>query len=167
MCAEISVRVLKYDGSDYRQWSGVLSRRDGSLIELDAAFSMDAYHPLLGEIPRGTRLIEYYWLDRWYNVLKFLNDDGSTRHFYCNITTPPELAGKTLTYVDLDIDILALPDLTYQVLDLDEFEANAEAFGYSEEVHKNAHQAVAELKQMIAARQFPFCLSQNNRWKKA
>ena len=167
MSQEISVRVLKYDGSDYRQWSGVLSRRDDTLIELDAAFSMDAYHPLLGQIPRGTRLIEYYWLDRWYNVLKFLNDDDSTRHFYCNITTPPKLAGQTLTYVDLDIDVLALPDLTYQILDLDEFEANAEAFGYSEEVHKHAHEAVEELEQMIAARKFPFCLDQNNRGEKA
>lgn len=156
MSDEISVQVLKYDGSQYRQWAGRLSRREGSLIQLDAAFSMDAHHPLLGEIPRGTRLIEYYWLDRWYNVLKFLNDDATTKHFYCNITTPPTLAGQILTYIDLEIDILALPDLSYQILDLDEFEANAEKYAYPEEVHTNAHIAVDRLKQMIEARQFPF-----------
>lgn len=153
---EISVRVLKYDGSDYRCWSGKITSSSASLIELEAAFSMDIYHPLLGEIPRGTRLIEYYWLDRWYNVLRFLNDDGSTRHFYCNITTPPRLEDGTLAYIDLDIDILALPDLSYQVLDLDEFEANAKTYGYPPEVHANAHIAVDELRQMIEGRQFPF-----------
>ena len=156
---EISVRVLKYDGSDYRRWAGRLTRRADSLIELDAAFSMDAYHPLLGEIPRGTRLIEYYWLDRWYNVLKFLNDDASTRHFYCNITTPPQLKDGLLTYVDLDIDVLALPNLSYQVLDLDEFETNAKRYGYVKEVRINAHAAVDELISLIEARAFPFSIS--------
>jgi protein associated with RNAse G/E len=152
----ISVRVLKYDGSDYRRWSGEITRRTSSLIQLDAAFSMDAYHPLLGDIPRGTRLIEYYWLDRWYNVLRFLNDDASTKHFYCNITTPPQLEDRVLTYVDLDMDILALPDLSYHVLDLDEFEMNAERYGYPKEVKVNAHAAVEELISLIGARAFPF-----------
>lgn len=154
----ISVQVLKYDGSDYRKWSGVISRQVGSLIQLDAAFSMDAYHPLLGEISKGTRLIEYYWLNRWYNVLRFLNDDASTRHFYCNITTPPKLEDGLLTYIDLDIDVLALPDLSYHVLDLDEFEMNAERYGYPESVQANAHGAVADLISMIESRDFPFHL---------
>ena len=158
MSEEISVRVLKYDGSDYRRWSGVVTRREGSLVELDAAFSMDAYHPLLGPISRHTRLVEYYWLDRWYNVLRFLNDDGSTTHFYCNITTPPKFEKGVLTYVDLDIDVLALPDLSYHVLDLDEFETNIERYGYSNEVQLSAQAAVDELIRMIDARQFPFLL---------
>lgn len=153
---EISVRVLKYDGSDYRRWSGIVAWQEATLIQLDAAFSMDAHHPLLGNIPKGTRLVEYYWLDRWYNVLRFLNEDSSTRHYYCNITTPPELKDATLTYIDLDIDILALPDLSYHILDLDEFEANAEAFRYPPEMHAKAHLAVDELIQMIEQRQFPF-----------
>ena len=153
---EISVRVLKYDGSDYRRWSGKVVRLANSLIELDAAFSMDAYHPLLGDIPRGTRLLEYYWLDRWYNVLRFLNDDGSTKHFYCNVTTQPELCEGVLTYVDLDIDILALPDLSYQVLDLDEFEVNAARYHYSEATKLQVRGAVDELIRLIETRAFPF-----------
>ncbi len=156
MSKEVSVRVLKFDGSAYRQWSGILSRNEGSLIQLDAAFSMDAYHPLLGEIPRGTKLIEYYWLDRWYNVLKFLNDDGTTKHFYCNITTPPKLEMEVLTYIDLDIDVLAVPDLSYQVLDMDEFEVNSARYHYPDEVHTNAHRAVDELIHLIEERIFPF-----------
>lgn len=159
---EISVRVLKYDGSDYRHWSGAITRQDGPFIELSAAFSMDAYHPLLGDIPRGTRLIEYYWLDRWYNVLKFLNDDESTRHFYCNVTTPPKLDNQVLTYVDLDIDVLALPDLSFHVLDEDEFETNAKRYGYSEEDKLRARSAVDELIAMIERRQFPFVLDSSS-----
>lgn len=148
--------MLKYDGSDYRQWAGSLSRRDGSLLQLDAAFSIDVSHELLGQIRKGTQLVEYYWLDRWYNVFRFLHPDGSTRLFYCNVSTPPKLDGQLLTYVDLDIDILALPDLSYEVLDADEFEINAARYGYAEEIKLRAQEAVDELKSMIEARVFPF-----------
>ena len=153
---EITVKVFKYDGSEYRQWSGLVTRRADSLIQLDAAFSIDVTHDSLGQIPRGTRLVEYYWLDRWYNVLRFLHGDGSTRFFYCNVTTPPKLDKDLLTYIDLDIDILALPDLSYEVLDLDEFEQNAERFGYSDEVKRKADGAVDELTSKIERREFPF-----------
>src|SRR6266404_7420567 len=63
--AQITVRVLKYDGAEYRRWNATLSRRTGSLIVLAAAFADDVQHDLLGNISCGTRTIEYYWLDRW------------------------------------------------------------------------------------------------------
>src|SRR5438552_14551762 len=100
---QITVRVLKYDGVEYRRWHARIARREGSLIVLDAAFEFDVQHHLLGDILRGTRTIEYYWLDRWYNVFQFLETDGSTRLYYCNISLPPTLAGGVLSYVDLDI----------------------------------------------------------------
>ena len=54
-------------------------------------------------------------------MFQFLKDDGATRLFYCNVNTPPAMEGDALTYIDLDIDILVEPDLSYQVLDLDDF----------------------------------------------
>src|SRR5712692_8935393 len=127
---QIIVRVLKYDGTEYRRWNGRVSGRDRSLLILDAEFEHDVQHHLLGDIRRGTRTIEYYWLDRWYNVFRFLNDRDETRFYYCNINMPPTFADGTLSYIDLDVDILVQPDLAYEVLYLDEFERNAGLFGY-------------------------------------
>src|SRR5690242_4697581 len=107
---QITVRVLKYDGIEYRCWRARLTRREGSLIVLDAEFEYDVRHHLLGEIRRGTRTMEYYWLDRWYNIFRFLRDDGETRLFYCNINLPPSIEDDVLSYVDLDIDVLVRPD---------------------------------------------------------
>jgi protein associated with RNAse G/E len=154
--AAITVRVLKYDGAEYRRWNARLARQEGSLMVLDAEFEFDVQHHLLGDIPHGTRTIEYYWLDRWYNVFRFLKADGSTRLYYCNVNMPPKLEGDALTYIDLDIDILVQPDLSYQVLDLAEFSANARRYGYSKETKRQADVAVAELISMIETRQFPF-----------
>lgn len=158
MCTfkEITVRVLKHDGTEHRRWHARVFRQVGALIVLDAEFEVDVDHHLLGKISHGTRTVEYYWLDRWYNVFQFLDDAGKTRLFYCNVNVPPTFEGATLTYVDLDIDLLVQPDLSYEVLDLDEFEANAKRYGYSEEIRSQAHAAVDKLISMVKTRQFPF-----------
>src|SRR2546425_12308 len=153
---QVTVRVLKYDGADYRDWTARLSRREGSLLVLDAEFERDVQHDLLGAIESGTRTIEYYWLNRWYNIFRFMKDDNTTRLYYCNINMPPSLRDNVLTYIDLDIDILVQPDFSYQVLDLDEFEANARRYDYPAEVKSQARIAVNELVLMIESHQFPF-----------
>jgi protein associated with RNAse G/E len=152
----LTVCVRKYDGAEHRRWQANVLEQQGSLIILDGAFSEEVDHDLLGRIARGTRSIEYYWLDRWYNIFRFSEDSGELKSFYCNINMPPVLAPGVLTYVDLDIDVLVEPDFSYQVIDLDEFQVNAARFGYPAEVQKRAHESLAELISLIEARQFPF-----------
>jgi protein associated with RNAse G/E len=152
----ISVRVLKYDGREYRRWQALTASQNGSLIVLDAEFDTDVAHDLLGQIRRGTRTIEYYWLDRWYNIFRFLEADGSTQLWYCNINMPPEFEQGVLTYVDLDIDVLVRPDFSYELLDMQEFQENAARYGYSAEVNQGAQHGLSELRSIIENRQFPF-----------
>ncbi len=153
---QITVAVLKHDGVEYRRWHGRLVEYEGPLVVLDAEFEADVSHHLLGEIKRGSRLLEYYWLDRYYNVFRFLHDDGSTRLYYCNINKPPTFDGQMLTYVDLDIDLIVRPDYSYDVLDLEEFAANAKHYGYSDDEKENVAAALKELLDLIRKRQFPF-----------
>ena len=154
--AQISIRVHKYDGVECRRWNAYVARSEGSLIVLDAEFDFDVQHELIGEIPRGTRTVEYYWLDRWYCVFQFLESDNQTRLYYCNINTPPTLEGGVLSYVDLDIDVLVAPDFSYKVLDMDEFESNSERLGYSDRTKEEARNALDGLISTIEAREFPF-----------
>jgi protein associated with RNAse G/E len=153
---DITVRILKHDGTEHRHWQAKLSRQDESLLVLDAEFDADVSHDLMGEIKRGTRTVEYYWLDRWYSIFRFLDDEGGTRLWYCNINTPPSFAEATLTCIDMDIDVVAQPNLSYSVLDEDEFAANAERYSYSDQEKAHVHAALHELASMIEGRQFPF-----------
>lgn len=154
--APIEVRAYKYDGLLHRSWNAELISQQGSLIILDAKFSDEIIHDLLGTIAIGTHSLEYYWLDRWYNVFRFAQPDGKLRNYYCNVNVPPTFDGKTLSYVDLDLDILVEPDFAYRILDVADFERNAESYGYSSEVQTNARRAVDELVTMIETRAFPF-----------
>jgi protein associated with RNAse G/E len=152
----ITVRACKYDGREHRRWSAELLKQNGSLLVLDAYFPEEISHDLLGTIAIGTRSLEYYWLDRWYNVFRFAQPNGELRNYYCNVNVPPTLDDATLSYIDLDLDILVAPDFSYQILDRDDFDKNATLYNYSDQVQKNATQALGELVTMIETRVFPF-----------
>ena len=70
--APFTVQVLRYDGTEHRRWSAKLARRDGPLFVLDAEFDCEVRHEHLGHIPLGTRTVEYYWQNEWFNVFQFL-----------------------------------------------------------------------------------------------
>lgn len=148
--------MRKFDGSEHRRWPARIAKRDGPLLILDAVFDEEIEHDLLGTIPAGTISTEYYWLDRWYNVFRFSGHGHELKSYYCNINKPPQFDGRVLSYIDLDIDVLVAPDLTYKVLDEDDFEENALRYSYPEELQRNARAALAELLELIESRSFPF-----------
>ncbi len=152
----IVVSVLKYDGREHRRWPARIAETVGPLIVLDAVFDEEIEHDLLGKVLSGTISTEYYWLDRWYNVFRFSSSDQVLQKFYCNINVPPQFDGRVLSYVDLDIDVLVEPDLTYRILDEDDFEQNARRYGYPEEIRANARRALTEVIGLIESRAFPF-----------
>ena len=107
-------------------------------------------------IEKGTVSYEYYWLDRWYSVFRFENPNGGLRNFYCNLNLPPEISKDVLDYIDLDIDVLVEPDGRFKVLDLEEFDANSERFGYGQALTQKVFDSLEELTGLIEMRKFPF-----------
>jgi protein associated with RNAse G/E len=152
----ITVRTYKYDGTAHRLWRAHVSLQKDSLIVLDAKFEEEIQHPLLGTISPETLSIEYYWLDRWYNIFRFVEPEGELRNFYCNVNVPPVFQNNVLSYIDLDIDILVAPDFSYSILDEDEFAVNAERFNYPAEIRRRSMEALKELVDLIEKRSFPF-----------
>jgi protein associated with RNAse G/E len=148
--------VLKYDGQEYRRWPARIAGIEGPLLVLDAVFDEEIEHDLLGTISSGTISTEYYWLDRWYNVFRFSDSERKLKNFYCNVNQPPVFDGRVLSYIDLDIDVLVAPDLTYKILDVVDFEENARRYGYPDDVQANARQALKELTTLIESKTFPF-----------
>lgn len=166
----IEVRALKYDGKLHRSWPAEIIAREDDLLIVRGVFAAEVRHALLGTIERGTISTEYYWMDRHYSVFRFVTPSGRLRNYYCNIHLPPTITASplaphdhtteqplpTLTFIDLDVDVLVAPDLTYRVLDEDEYEVNARLYHYPPEIHALIANARAELIRMIADRRYPF-----------
>lgn len=153
---EITVRSFKHGGRPHRTWRARLEAVEGPLIVLEAFFAEEVTHPILGRIEAGTPSREYFWTDRWYSVFHFGTPEGRLRNFYCNLGTPARLEAGTLSFTDLDVDILVRPDLSYAVLDEDEFEAHSEAYSYPAHYRLRTREALRELVSLIEGRQFPF-----------
>jgi protein associated with RNAse G/E len=151
----ITVNSRSYDGQVRRSWKCELVERVDPLLVFVGEFETDVRHTDLGHIKRGTISYEYYWLDRWYNIFRFHEPTGELRNYYCNINLPPTFDGSYLDYVDLDIDVLVRPDLTYTVLDREDFERNAELYGYPDDVTAKVEATLNELLELIDTRQLP------------
>lgn len=156
MNQQITINSLKYDGNIRRSWTCNFVEKIEDLLVFVGKFETEVNHPHLGQITRGTVSYEYYWLDRWYNVFRFLEPDGQIRNYYCNINMPPRFENGVLEYIDLDIDVVVWKDFSVEKLDVEEFEAHAKMFGYTEEVLVNAQRGLEELMALIEAREFPF-----------
>lgn len=152
----IVVNSRKFDGSIKRSWTAELLGHSESTVVVRGTFDREISHPHLGIIRKGTISVEYFLFERWFSVFRFHEPEGAFRNFYGNVNMPPQFADGVIDLVDLDIDIIVWPDWRAEVLDREEFDANAAKFDYSIEVVKNAENAVDELLALIRQRAFPF-----------
>ena len=145
----LTVNSRKFDGTINRTWECRPIGIAESHLVLVGSFARDVEHPDLGRIAAGTLSYEFFWPDRWYNVFRFHEPDGSLRNFYYNISMPYSLDSDQLDYVDLDIDVIVWPDGTFRILDLEEFEQNKVAYDYPADIIANAEHTLDELMSAI------------------
>jgi protein associated with RNAse G/E len=129
--------------------------QSGDRLVFEGTFDRSVEHKDLGHIEKGTISVEHYWLGGWYSIFRFHRPDRTIRNYYCNVNMPPSFVGSTLDYVDLDLDIVAWPDGSYSILDVDEFEENARRFSYPESVRDRARMALEELVGLIESKDLP------------
>ncbi|MEQ1921182.1 MAG: DUF402 domain-containing protein [Pyrinomonadaceae bacterium] len=152
---QITINSRKYDGHIRRTWPGGLISQSDEMLVVVGSFQEDIQHDDLGMIKRGTVSFEHFWFDRWYNIFRFHEPDGSLRNYYCNITMPPHFADNVLDYVDLDLDLIVWPERGYEVLDRDDLEKNRIKYGYPDDVVAGAEKSLAELIVLIESGSLP------------
>jgi len=119
----IDVIKLNHRGREVFRYPGWVLSRSETSITLEAYFSWGDT-PVEGIIlQRGDRFVETYFTDRWYNIFEiYAHDTGVLKAYYCNIGTPAQIAGQSVSYRDLALDLLVLPDGRQILLDEDEFQ---------------------------------------------
>src|SRR5215208_4345582 len=139
----IKVQKKNPAGDVTYEYEGVLLSRDETSITLEALFDR-ADMPFMDVVFKtGDRFVEYYYMDRWYNIFVIHDrDDGSIKGWYCNIGKPAVFEDSLVSYVDLALDLWVSADGKQTVLDEDEFENLA----LNEELRANALTGLEELK---------------------
>lgn len=96
----------------------------------------------------------YFHARQWFNVIGMLREDGV--HYYCNISSPFAYDGEAIKYIDYDLDVKVFPDMTYNILDGDEYDDHRKAMNYPKEIDSILRDYLNTLLHWIHQRQGPF-----------
>jgi hypothetical protein len=146
----VLVRKLFFGGRLNWELPGyLLSLRDGRatvIHPLGTAILRDGVP--LGFV-RHRALVNYLWFDRWYGLFDIAEPRG-LRHWYGNVQTPAVFDGDTISYVDLDLDVVLEPGAPPCLVDEDEFLEACERLRYPAEVVEGAWEGTACLLRVFA-----------------
>jgi predicted RNA-binding protein associated with RNAse of E/G family len=118
----IEVVKLDHTGGEVFRYPGRVLARTPQSITLEAFFSQG--DTAIGEVvlQHGDRFVETFYTDRWYNIFEIYGrDTDKLKAYYCNIGHPAQIENGMVSYRDLALDVLALPDGRRTLLDEEEF----------------------------------------------
>ncbi|WP_442857541.1 DUF402 domain-containing protein [Bacillus sp. mrc49] len=95
--------------------------------EVNDSFTMNTPETEL-TISKGSYTIAYYWRHRPYNLYIWRNKQGQYVGSYFNMVKNTSILDKLVTFEDLIIDILVLPDGDHFILDEDELPVPLDVF---------------------------------------
>lgn len=101
----------------------------------------------------GDRFTEYYFTNRWFNIFDIADAHGRRKGWYCNVAEPAVLIDDRIEQIDLLLDVWVDPAGDIQILDEDEFAADATL---SDEQREGARLGLQDLLLRIAEQEEPF-----------
>ncbi|WP_062353210.1 DUF402 domain-containing protein [Bacillus kwashiorkori] len=150
----IQIQSYKHNGHIHRVWeetvvlkgtkSVVIGGNDRTLVTESDGRTWVTREPA----------ICYFDSQQWFNIIGMLRYDGI--HYYCNISSPFVYDDEALKYIDYDLDIKVFPDMTYIILDEDEYEEHRMAMGYPEVIDKILKANMNKLIRWIRQKKGPF-----------
>jgi predicted RNA-binding protein associated with RNAse of E/G family len=150
---QVIVQKLDTRGRLVTSYEATVTERFANGVLLDARWE----HPRLAlgytTFETGDRFREWFYSDRWYNIFEIAESGGALKGWYCNIAEPATITETEIRCRDLLLDLWVAPDGGMLILDEDEFTADD---SIDAPTRTQALAALAELQQMVAARETPF-----------
>lgn len=160
--SKVQIHSYKHDGTLHRVWeetillkgtqSVAIGGNDKTLVKESDGRTWVTREPA----------ICYFHTKYWFNIIGMLRNDGI--YYYCNVSSPFTWDHGILKYIDYDLDIKVFPDMTYILLDEDEYEVHQKRMDYPEEIDPILQSNVNRLKKWIRQRKGPFAPDFIDRW---
>ena len=96
----------------------------------------------------------FFYKKKWYNVIGQLKKNGL--FYYCNIATPYIIDGKTIKYIDYDLDLRVFPDGGFKILDRNEYRYHKKIMHYTKELDMIIENSLQELIELKKKEEGPF-----------
>lgn len=149
----VTICKLNSAGVEVFAYPGVVAQVWPTGARLDAQWTREAMALGYTTFEPGDHFIEWFFADRWYNIMEVRGAGDTLKGWYCNVTWPAEFTAASVSYRDLILDLWVAPDGATLTLDEDEFAADT---SIAAEVHDQALAALEALRALVAARVAPF-----------
>ncbi len=120
----VIVRKLSAWGEPVFTYAGVITAALVEGVRVNAEWTRGQMELGYTTFEPGDHFIEWFYTNRWYNIMEVHEEAGRLKGWYCNITWPAEIADDMVSYRDLTLDLWVAPDGSTLTLDVDEFEAD-------------------------------------------
>lgn len=150
----IQVHSYKHSGNIHREWQETMVLKGTRNIIIGAND-----RTLVTESDGRTWItrepsICYFHAEHWFNIICMLRDDGV--YYYVNLSSPFVYDSKSLKYIDYDLDVKVFPDMSYMILDEDEYELHKKQMNYPDVIDQILHINLEKLLGWIKQRRGPF-----------
>lgn len=152
--SKIEIHSYKHNGSLHRIWEETIVLKGTSNIVIGGndrilVKESDGRHWRTRE-----PAICYFDANHWFNTIGMIRSDGI--YYYCNLGSPFSWDEEALKYIDYDLDIKVFPDMTYTLLDEDEYALHRQQMNYPQAIDNVLNHSVKELISWINQRKGPF-----------
>lgn len=160
--SKIEIQSYKHDGHIHRVWESNIVLKGTETVVIGANDKAPVIESDGKMWTTREPAISYFHANHWFNIIGMLRRDGI--HYYCNISSPFTYDEEALKYIDYDLDVKVFPDMTYKLLDEDEYEVNKKDMGYPAELHYILYNQIELLLMWVRQRKGPFAPDFIDQW---
>ncbi|MEO9255461.1 MAG: hypothetical protein ABI305_07980, partial [Tepidiformaceae bacterium] len=132
----------------------------GDLVDVIGEHWLVVYHSEPSHVTEGgaqvAQCLRYYGMDCPLSILVSFDAIGRVLEFQCDASLPAKRDGREISFVDLDLDVMAGPDLQHHLRDEDTFAVHTQTMAYPHEVIASARAGVSLAVELIEGRHLPF-----------
>ncbi len=126
----VSIEHVKPDGNVFHLGKALVEKLAGNGLRYCRVFKNEGVYDNLNTPKEpGDRAVTDAKIGSWHYTTRYFSRNGVYKGAHINLNTPLELYPRWIRYVDLEVDVCALPDGSVRAVDEDELEeAVAEGF---------------------------------------
>lgn len=151
---EIQIHSYKHNGQLHRIWENNIILKNTETIVIGANDKTQVTESDGRSWITREPAIFYFHAAYWFNVIGMLRSDGI--HYYCNISSPFVFDKEALKYIDYDLDVRVYPDMTFDLLDEDEYVEHKGQMNYPHILEPILYRNLEQLIVWIRQRKGPF-----------
>ena len=150
----VQIHSYKHNGRIHRVWQETMVLKSTNKVIIGAN-----ERTLVTESDGRTWLtrepsITYFHSELWYNIICMLREDGV--YYYCNMSSPFVFDHNAIKYIDYDLDLKVFPDMSYTLLDEDEYEDHRQLMNYPPVIDSILKANLQKLIHWVEQRRGPF-----------